>query len=51
VRPDLQNRQVAEIIKQSARRTSAGWTPEMGYGILDAGAALRLALAPGRLAR
>ena len=43
VRPDLQNWQVADIIKQSARRTSAGWTPEVGYGILDAGAALRLA--------
>lgn len=44
LRPDLQNWQVADIIKQSARRTAPGWTPDVGFGVLDAGAALRLAL-------
>jgi subtilisin family serine protease len=41
--PALTNYQVADILKQSATRTSAGWTPEMGCGILDAGAAVELA--------
>ena len=42
-RPELKNYQVADIIKQSARRESADWTPTMGCGVLDAGAALELA--------
>ena len=42
-RPELTNYQVADIIKQSARRDADGWTPELGCGILDAGAALELA--------
>jgi subtilisin family serine protease len=43
-RPELRNDQVADILKQSARRTpGAGWTATMGCGILDAGAALELA--------
>jgi subtilisin family serine protease len=43
-RPELQNFQVADIIKQSARRgAGTGWTPTMGCGVLDAGAALELA--------
>jgi subtilisin family serine protease len=43
-RPELENYQVADIIKQSARRDGGtGWTPEMGCGQLDAGAALELA--------
>ena len=42
-RPDLKNYQVAAIIKQSARRDGVGWTPTMGCGVLDAGAALELA--------
>ena len=42
-RPELKNYQVAGIIKQSARRDGAGWTPTMGCGVLDAGAALELA--------
>lgn len=43
-RPELRNDQVADIIKQSARRdVGAGWTPTMGCGVLDAGAALELA--------
>lgn len=43
VRPDLTNAEVAAIIEQSARRTAPGWTPTMGCGLLDAGAALQLA--------
>ena len=31
LRPDLQNWQVADIIKTSARRATPGWTPETGY--------------------
>jgi serine protease len=43
-RPQLTNYQVADILKQSARRSAAsGWTPTMGCGVLDAGAALELA--------
>jgi len=42
VRPTLTNSQVADIIKQSARRPG-DWTPGMGCGALDAGAALTLA--------
>ena len=42
-RPELKNYQVADIIKQSARRDAGGWTPTMGCGVLDAGAALELA--------
>ncbi len=42
-RPELKNYQVAAIIKQSARRDGVGWTPTMGCGVLDAGAALELA--------
>jgi hypothetical protein len=43
-RPELTNVQVADVIEQSARRSAAGWTPTMGWGVLDAGAALKLAL-------
>jgi len=42
-RPALRNYQVADIIKESARRAE-GWTPASGCGTLDAGAALELAL-------
>jgi hypothetical protein len=43
-RPELENYQVADIIKQSARRDlGTDWTPAMGCGHLDAGAALELA--------
>ena len=41
-RPELKNYQVADIIKQSARRNT-GWTPTLGCGVLDAAAALALA--------
>jgi subtilisin family serine protease len=43
-RPGLKNYQVADIIKQSARRAGTVWTPDLGCGILDAGAALELAM-------
>ena len=43
-RPELKNYEVADIIKQSAARAAtAGWTPTMGCGQLDAAAALELA--------
>jgi subtilisin family serine protease len=41
-RPGLKNYQVADIIKQSARR-DGGWSATLGCGVLDAGAALELA--------
>jgi subtilisin family serine protease len=43
-RPGLTNYQVADIIKQSARRAGTGWAPDLGCGVLDAGAALELAM-------
>ena len=58
--PDLTIGQILTILKQSARRPAgSGWTPELGWGILDAGAALDAArrvdrpgadLAPARAA-
>jgi subtilisin family serine protease len=42
-RPNLRNYQVADILKQTARRVG-GWSPTSGYGVLDAGAAVELAL-------
>jgi serine protease len=50
VRPDLTNVQVAAIIEQSAHRAAPGWTPTMGCGVLDAGAALALATSPSAAA-
>ena len=41
--PLLTARQVAEVIKRSA--DGSGWTPELGWGSLDAGAAVTLAQA------
>jgi subtilisin family serine protease len=41
-RPQLDNYQVADIIKQSAQR-AGGWTPSTGCGVLYAAAALALA--------
>ena len=44
VNPDLKNFQVAEIMKQSAARPAGtGWTPDAGWGLLDAAAAVELA--------
>jgi hypothetical protein len=34
---------VVRILKQAARRPAGAWTPDLGWGILDAGAALDLA--------
>jgi len=45
--PELENYEVADIIKQSARRDGGAWTPTMGCGLLDAGAALELAASRG----
>ncbi len=42
-RPELRNFEVADIIKRSARRSTTGWTPTAGYGLLDAAAALEMA--------
>jgi serine protease len=42
--PDMGSREIARLIKQTARRPAGtGWTPELGWGILDAGAALATA--------
>jgi len=39
--PDLTAAQVVRLLKATARRAAgAGWGPELGWGILDAGAAL-----------
>jgi serine protease len=39
--PDLGSVGIARLIKQTARRPpGTGWNPELGWGILDAGAAL-----------
>jgi subtilisin family serine protease len=43
-RPELKNYEVADIIKQSARRDAkTGWTSTTGCGVLDAAAAVELA--------
>jgi serine protease len=42
-RPDLDSSKVTEIIKLSARREGETWTPQRGFGVLDAAAALELA--------
>jgi subtilisin family serine protease len=42
--PDLPPADVVRILKQTARRPAdVAWTPELGWGILDAGAALAAA--------
>lgn len=44
--PDLPASEVVRILKQTARRPAGtGWTPELGWGIVDAGAALAAASA------
>lgn len=42
-RPDLDSSKIAEIIKRSARHEGETWTPQRGFGVLDAGAALERA--------
>jgi serine protease len=47
--PDMGAQEIAQVIKQTARRPAgAGWNPELGWGILDAGAALVAARALDR---
>jgi subtilisin family serine protease len=41
--PDLPPADVVRILKETARRPAAAWSPELGWGILDAGAALAAA--------
>jgi serine protease len=42
--PDLRAPEVVRLLKETARRPpGAGWSPELGWGIADAGAALRRA--------
>jgi serine protease len=42
--PDMAPTEIVRVLKQTARRPpGTGWTPDLGWGILDAGAALALA--------
>jgi serine protease len=42
--PDMGALEIVRLLKQTARRPPGiGWTPELGWGILDAGAALAVA--------
>jgi serine protease len=41
--PDLGALEIARILKQTARRPAPGWSPDLGWGILDAGTALGVA--------
>jgi serine protease len=42
--PDMPAPEIVRLLKQTARRPpGTGWTPELGWGILDAGAALATA--------
>ena len=46
--PDLTAAEVIELIKRTARRAGGGgWNTELGWGILDAGAAIAAARADG----
>ena len=42
--PDMPATEIVRLLKQTARRPAGtGWTPELGWGILDAGTALAVA--------
>jgi subtilisin family serine protease len=42
--PDMPAPEIVHLLKQTARRPpGSGWTPELGWGILDAGTALAVA--------
>jgi hypothetical protein len=42
--PDMPAAEIVRLLKQTARRPpGVGWTPDLGWGILDAGAALAVA--------
>jgi subtilisin family serine protease len=46
--PDLGVAEVLQVLKRTARRRGAGWSRDLGWGILDAGAAVRAAAAIDR---
>ncbi|HSD82173.1 MAG TPA: S8 family serine peptidase, partial [Solirubrobacteraceae bacterium] len=46
--PDLGIAEVLQVLKSSARRPAGRWTADLGWGILDAGAAVRAAAAIDR---
>lgn len=46
--PDLSLQESLRVMKETARRPGAGWAPDLGWGILDAGAALNAAKAMDR---
>jgi subtilisin family serine protease len=46
--PDLSLRETLRILKQTARRPGEGWSRDLGWGILDGGAALNAARAIDR---
>lgn len=46
--PDLSLQESLRVMKQTARRPGAGWAPDLGWGILDAGAALNAVKAMDR---
>jgi serine protease len=49
--PDLGVAEIVRLMKETARRPAGGgWTPDLGWGILDAGAALTRAAATDRRA-
>jgi subtilisin family serine protease len=48
--PDLPALEIVRLIKQTARRPAGVWTGKLGWGILDAGAALVAAAADDRRA-
>ncbi len=48
--PDLTAADIVRLIKETARRPAGVWTSELGWGILDAGAALRRAASLDRRA-
>jgi serine protease len=48
--PDLTAEMIVGLIKQTARRPAAAWSPDLGWGILDAGTALTRAAAMDRRA-
>ncbi|MDX6697699.1 MAG: serine protease [Solirubrobacteraceae bacterium] len=48
--PDASALDVIRLLKQTARRPAGGWTQDLGWGILDAGAAMEAAAALDRRA-
>ena len=41
--PDLSAAEVVRVLKSTARRAAPGWSPELGWGIVDAASALEVA--------